>query len=122
MLILIAVLGTTAITRSLPSSTLQLQASRDTLVAAFFSAQQKAMSQTKAVRLITLSNSIDVRVDANNDGNFSAGESANLGGTQFPLMLIADQSLTITQFDFDRLGRTNSATLTLSQGGRIGCG
>lgn len=117
VLVLVAVLGSVATLRSLPASTFQLQASGDILVAAFFSAQQKAMVQTRPVRLLTGPQSIDIRIDNNADGVFSASESANINGQEYPLALTPGQTLTVAEFDFDRLGKTTAANLVLSQAG-----
>ncbi len=119
MLILIAILGVTVTTRALPSDTFQLQASRDRLVTAFFAAQQRAMAQTDPVRLtISAPNQIDIRQDTDGDGDFADESSLRVGGTSYPVILLANQSLSASVFDFDRLGHTTPATLTLTQSGK----
>ncbi len=118
VLVLVGIIGTTVTLSVLPNKTFQLQASRDQVVAAFFSAQQRAMAQTNAVRLsISASSDIDIREDSDGDGIFSDETSARLGGVQYPLELPPNQSLTAANFDFDRLGKTSATNLTLSQNG-----
>lgn len=118
VLALVGILATTVTTGLLPSASFQLQSSRDQVVTAFFSAQQRAMAQTNAVRLsISGTNQIDIREDTDSDGSFADESSSRLGGVQYPINLLANQSLTNANFDFDRLGRTGAANLTLSQSG-----
>lgn len=115
VLILVGIIGVIAVTRSIPSSTFQLQTSRDTIVAALFSAQQRAMTQVDSVRFIAGTNQIDIRQDTNDDGSFSASESIRVGSVQYPVVLPVNQSLTASIFDYDRLGRTTATTLNLNQ-------
>jgi len=117
VLVILAILTATAISNLVPSRTFQMQATRDTLVAAFYSSQQKAMMQSAPVRLITSINAIDIRIDSNNDGSFAINESVLLGGVQYPITINPAQSLTSHIIDFDRLGRTSSSTIVLSQSG-----
>jgi MSHA pilin protein MshC len=117
VLVLLAILSAVVSIGTLPASSFQLQASRDRLVAAFFSAQQRAMVQTRPVRLtLAAPNQIDIREDSDLDGSFADEASLSLGGTQFPQTLLPNQSLTPAVFDFDRLGKTSVATLVLSDG------
>ncbi len=119
VLVLIGILGASVGASLLPSDSFQLQSSRDQLVTAFFSAQQRAMVQTSSVRLETSStNQIDVREDSDGDGSFSDESSLRLGGVQYPISLLPNQSLTSATLDFDRLGRTSATNLTLSQNGK----
>lgn len=85
------------------------------MVSAFFIAQQKAMTQSAAVRLLTSTNSIDVRADVNGDGSFANSESVRAGGFNFPIELTGGVTLNAEVFDFDRLGRTESSTITISK-------
>lgn len=94
---------------------MQLQASRDQLIAAFFVAQQKAMSQDKPVQLTTSGNQIDIRVDKNEDGVFSASESVTLAAQTYPIGIGNGIVLSTTAFVFDRLGHTNSGTVSLTK-------
>ncbi|WP_188150346.1 pilus assembly FimT family protein [Teredinibacter waterburyi] len=119
VMVLIGILAGAVIGSSVPSSSLQLQSSRDTIVAVFNSAQQLAMNRANAVRLITASNSVDIRIDSNDDGDFSAAESIAYAGIQYPLSLPSTHTLTAVDFDFDRLGHTSSTTLVLSQGANV---
>lgn len=116
VLILVGILAAAATSSFMPSATFQMQASRDQVVTAFFSAQQRAMVQTSPVRLsLSSPNQIDVREDSDGDGSFADESSLRLGGVQYPIALLSSQSLTAATFDFDRLGRTSASTLTLSQ-------
>lgn len=116
VLILVGILGVIATTRSIPSSTFQLQTGRDTIVAALFSAQQRAMTQLDSVRFIASADQIDIRQDSNGDSSFTADESIRVGSVQYPVGLAPNQSLTVSTLDYDRLGRTTAATLNLTQG------
>jgi len=117
VLLIVGILGATAAT-SLPSKTFQLQSSRDRVVTAFFAAQQHAMVQRNPVRLaINSPNQVDIREDTDGDGGFADETSIRVGGTSYPITLLSNQSLTAGTFDFDRLGKTDAASLTLSQGG-----
>ncbi len=118
VLVLVGILGATVIVGALPSTSFQIQASRDQVVTAFFSAQQRAMVQTSPVRLsLSAPNQIDVREDSDGDGSFADESSLRLGGVQYPIALLPNQTLTAATFDFDRLGRTSASALTLSQSG-----
>lgn len=118
VLALVGILSATVSYGVLPSASFQMQASRDQVVTAFFSAQQHAMAQTSTVRLsLSSPNQIDIREDSDNDGSFTDESSLRLGGVQYPISLLPNQSLTAATFDFDRLGRTSANTLTLSQSG-----
>lgn len=118
VLVITGVLAATAINKILPSDTFQLQASRDQVVTAFFSAQQQAMIQTAPVRLTTDGNIVDIRRNDNNDNVFSTTESIKVNGTQYPLLLLSNQQIDDKEFFFDRLGQTSAAVLTLSQNGK----
>ena len=94
-----------------------VQAGRDDMVAAFFAAQQLAMTRAAGVRLLVGTNRVDIRLDADNNGLFTAAESIAVGDTAYPLNLPAGVVSTAATFDYDRLGRTGGAVLTLSGGG-----
>src|SRR5690606_16015807 len=97
-----------AVQALMPSESFQLQASRDQVVTAFFTAQQLAMAQEDNVELITNgTNQIDVQVD---------GASITVAGVSYPILLQNNQSLTAATFSFNRLGQTSANSLTLSQG------
>lgn len=114
-MVIVGMLAAVISSRLIPHSTLQLQAGRDLLVAALFSAQQKAMSQMGPVRLLTSGNTIDIRLDANGDGNFAGNESVLVGGTQYPLLLEGDISLTTHQLDYTHLGHTSAVSIQISK-------
>lgn len=117
VLIIIGVLAASSTSLFIPSSTFQMQAARDQVVAAFAAAQQRAMSRTNAIQVSTSGNQIDVREDIDGDGNFATSVSVSMGGVQYPLALLANQTISNASFTFNRLGETNSGTLTLSQSG-----
>ncbi len=109
VLVLVGILGTTITTAVMPSDTFQMQSSRDQVVTAFFSAQQRAMAQTSPVSLVLSSpNTVDVR---------QSGSSIRAGGVQYPITLLPNQTLSASTIAFDRLGRTSAVDLTLSQNG-----
>ncbi|WP_086931228.1 GspH/FimT family pseudopilin [Agarilytica rhodophyticola] len=113
ILLLIAILGGAATSSLLPSTTFQLQASRDQIITAFFIAQQRAMVQTNPVRLVIRApNQVDVR-----EISGSVDASINTSAVRYPINLLDNQNLTPIAITFDRLGRpTNGgATLTLNQ-------
>jgi len=110
ILLIVGVLAVSAFGRLQPSSTMQLQASRDSIVAAFYSAQQLAMTQLSTVELITTTTQVDIHVD---------GSSVTVGGVSYPFTLIDGQTLTATTYLYDRLGYTSAGFLMLSQNGRV---
>lgn len=116
ILVIIAIISVTLIARSTPTDTFQLQASRDQLVAAFFSAQQKAMVQSQAIQLSTSGNMIDIKQDTNSDGIFASEASLSIGGIAYPWSLRANQSLSNSNFIFNRLGETTAGTISVSIG------
>lgn len=95
------------------SGTTQLQASRDSVVAALLVAQQRAMAQMAPVRAVIGTNQVDIE---QYDG--AAWQSIRVGAIQYPIVLMPGQTLTPTPtFTYDRLGRTTGATLTLQGSG-----
>ena len=117
VLIIVGFITATATSTLIPSTSFQLQASRDQVVTAFFSAQQRAMVQQDAVAVFASANQIDIRQDSNNDSTFAASESIRVGGVQYPIALMANQTLSSATFQFDKLGYTTAGALTLSQSG-----
>ena len=117
VLLIVAVLASTASIRFLSNSTFQLQASRDQLVSAIKSAQQLAMIQADRVQLQTGPNGIDIQQDRDGSGNFSSDESVYMDGVQYPLVLKSSQTISNNSFLFDRLGRTSPGFVTLTQEG-----
>lgn len=86
---------------------LALQSTRDDIVAAMFHAQQIAMARQSAansVQFISNGTSVDVR---ENGGSV-------LG---YPLLLPSGDSLTAITRNYDKLGRTTGAVLTLNGSG-----
>jgi len=117
VIIIAGVLAVSVGTRIFPSATLQLQSSRDRVIAAFSSAQQLAMVQRDRVRISFSGNQIDILQDQNNDGNFGAGESVTLNGSSYPLTLAKGLNISSASFDFDRMGRTSAGSLTMTLSG-----
>lgn len=117
ILVIVGILAAVISTRLIPHTTSQLQAGRDLLVSALFSAQQKAMTQMAPVRLLTTGTMIDIRMDSNGDGLFSADESIRVAGTQYPLILPGDVVLTASQLDYNPLGHTAATGIQLSKNG-----
>ena len=123
ILVLVGILAVTSLPRILPSDTFQLQASRDSIITALFSAQQLAMTQDENVQVSFFSSGnrfqVDVRIDGNGNGSFETSESTDVTGVDYPISLEPNQSITATSIIFDKLGEPNSATnLTLSQSGK----
>lgn len=116
VLVIVSIISVTFIARTTPTDTFQLQASRDQLVAAFFSAQQKAMVQSQAVRLSTGGNIIDIKQDTDSDGDFASEASLSIGGVTYPWSIRANQSFSISNFVFNRLGQTTAGTVRISMG------
>lgn len=117
VLVIVGVLASVAASRMGPQATLQLQAGRDMVVSALFVAQQTAMAQSQPVRVIAGDGRIDIRVDRNGDGVFSANESLSFAGTFYPRNLPGNLQISVSSIDYNRLGHATPAQLTLSQGG-----
>lgn len=118
VMIIVGVLAAVTGSRMAPTSAMQLQAARDHLLAALLIAQQKAMAQTAAVQLETGGSTIDIRVDSNGDGVFSAGESLSHGGVTYPYSLAGQASFSAQTRTFDRLGHTQPGSVGVSVGGQ----
>jgi len=116
VLVLMSVLGAYALPRLTDTGQQQVQSGRDDVVAALFSAQQLAMVRSSGVRLITSATQVDIRLDANNNGIFLPAESLLIAGTQYPVDLPFGVTLSAATFDYDRLGRTSAANLTIAKG------
>ena len=106
VLTLVGILGTVAVSSTIPSTSAQLQASRDSLITAFYIAQQKAMIQSQLIELEVTGAGVDIR---------QAGTSLTIGGTDYPISWLANQRATPATFRFDRLGKTTPGSVTLSQ-------
>lgn len=115
VILILAILTAVTVGRAMPSKLQQLQAARDIVIASVFNAQEKALSQAKAVRVITTATAIDIRVDTNADGTFASNESITYGGTRYPYTIPNGVALTSNTINFDRLGRTTATSITLSK-------
>lgn len=118
VMVIISVIAVTATIRLMPSSLFELQAARDQLVAALFYAQQKALYGPFDVRVITLAGSIDIRIDQDANGVFSASESIRFGSVQFPQDLVAGVSISSHTLNYNALGESAAASITLSRGAK----
>ena len=117
VMVIVAVISTIGLTRLLPASMFQLQAGRDQLVSALFHAQQKALFTAYPTRLTTLAGVVDIRQDVNGDALFSATESVRVGAVQYPLTLVSGVQMTAHSLDYNALGETSQASITLTKGG-----
>lgn len=117
VMVIVGVVSVTATSRMAPTATFQLQASRDKVLAAFFIAQQRAMSQSASVQLVARASEVDILVDTDGDGSFADETSFYLDENAFPIELDSNQSFTAGTgtFTFNRLGYTSPGTLTLTQ-------
>ncbi len=118
VMVVVGVIAAVATSRLVPHTTLQLQAGRDLLTTALFLAQQKAMSQLAPVRVIVSGNIIDVRMDANRDGNFTAAESITIAGTRYPLQVDGGILFGTTSLNYDGLGHTTPVVIAVSKSGQ----
>jgi len=119
VMVLIGILGSTAVTQIIPSASMQLQSSRDRVLSGLFAAQQLALVQDDAVRFVVSGgNQINILRDTDGDSSFSDESGAYVGGTQYPITLLPNQSFASgATIDFDSLGQTSGAALNLSQDG-----
>lgn len=115
VLIIIGILAATSVSVFTPSRTLQLQSSRDQIVTAVQTAQQRAMSRQRAVRVVFSSNQVDVQDDVDGDGLFTPANSVTMGGVVYPISLPPNQTLGAATFVFNRLGETTGADIALTQ-------
>ncbi len=118
IILLIGILGGVVASRSIPNTTLQLQAGRDETVSALFIAQSRAMAQADPVRVLISTTSIDIRQDHNQDATFSADESLTVAGVRYPLSFRGGVISSTHQLDYDRLGQTAATVITLSKAGK----
>lgn len=119
ILVIVGILASVGASRMMSNRSFQLQAGRDFLISALFIAQQKAMSQTRPVQLSVAGSQVDVRVDANGDGAFSAGESVQLAGQSYPVVLPGNVTATTGRsIVYNRLGHTLATNITLSNNSR----
>lgn len=108
IIVVLGVLAVVTASQFVGNASAQLQASRDSIVAALLSAQQLAMAQTDPVQVSVSGSSVDVRRDAG-----TGFGSINVGGVQYPLDIspVSLDGPTVT-VGYDRLGRTLSGTDT----------
>lgn len=118
VIVIVGVLAAVASSRLLPRTTLQLQAGRDLLTTALFSAQQKSMSQLAPVRVTVSGSSVDIRIDSNRDGNFAAAESILVAGTPYPLEVKGGVTFSSHTFNYNHLGHTTPAVISVSKSGQ----
>lgn len=116
VLIVVGVLAAMVGSRMISQTTFQLQAGRDLLTTALFSAQQKAMVQLAPVRVLVSGSTIDIRLDMNGDGNFSNNESVYVAGSQYPLVVDGGVIFSTHSFDYNHLGHTTPAVISVGKG------
>jgi MSHA pilin protein MshC len=113
VIILVSILSV-SVTSRFPSGEASLvQTSRDDVIAALFFAQQAGMarsSSTNTIRFVFSSTQISVEEN---------GTPLSNGSVTYPLTLNNGVSLAgsvSSPYSYDKLGRTNAATLTISRG------
>jgi MSHA pilin protein MshC len=115
---IVSIISATAIVRLMPSSLFELQAARDQVVAALFSAQQKALFTPHAIRVELLGGVVDVRQDDNDDGLFQPSESIRVGAVQYPLTLVNGVQVSTHTINYNSLGETAAASIIISKGSK----
>ncbi|WP_187410682.1 type II secretion system protein [Saccharophagus sp. K07] len=118
VMVIVGIIATIGVSRLTPSTMLQLQAGRDLLTTALFSAQQKAMAQLAPVRVIVSGSTVDVRVDSNRDGNFTADESISVAGIRYPLDVSGGITFSSHVLNYDHLGHTSPTVIAVSNNGQ----
>ncbi len=115
IIVVLGVISVTVASRSTGTLTAQLQASRDSIVAALLLAQQRAMAQVDPVRVVSGGSQLDIQQDSG--GGY---QSVRIGGMQYPLDLAASQTLSSHTLEYNRLGQiegvTTNTSMVLSQG------
>lgn len=114
VLVIAGILAGVTASRIASSRSFQLQAGRDFLISALFVAQQKAMTQTSPVQLSIAGKQLDIRVDDNNDGIFSASESLQNAGQNYPVELPGNISASSHNLVYNGLGHTLATGISLS--------
>ena len=108
VMILLGILSVVLFSRLGSTNTAVVQGSRDDLIAAFSLAQQTAMMRPDITLVITASS-----ISVNENGN-------PITGSVYPLTMPSGVSLASTPslpggtFNFDKLGRTTAATITVT--------
>lgn len=100
VLVLVGIMSVVLMSRIGGANTAGVQAGRDSLIAAFFFAQQTAMARD-GIQLTTSGNNVNVT----EDGDSLIG---------YPLTLSDAVTLTSSSFTYDKLGRTSSGNVTIS--------
>jgi len=89
---------------------LELQTTRDDIVAGLFYAQQVAMARQNTANPVQFISDATPAIDVQENGT-------SINGDAYPLTLPVGFTLTPVVLDYDKLGRTSAATLTLSGSG-----
>ena len=118
VLVIIGVVSTVVLARGFSNDIFVLQAARDDMGSAIIVAQQHALSQPSAIRLLASGSTIDIRKDENDDKVFSADESLRHGTTLFPIQISDGVRIIEVELDFDRLGRTSPSRISLYKADR----
>ncbi len=114
IIILVSILSVSVASRFPSGEASLVQTSRDDVIAALFFAQQVGMSRSgpgNTIRFVFSSNQISVEEN---------GSPLRNGSVTYPLTLNNGVSLTGSvpgPYLYDKLGRTRTATLTVSSGG-----
>ena len=95
-----------------------LEEARLSVLSALRLAQSRALTSMSDVRLSTSSNSLDVRVDLDDNGVFAESERINEAGQSFPLSVSADVTVSDVTITFDATGRTAASQITLTRSGQ----
>lgn len=89
---------------------LELQTTRDDIIAGLFYAQQVAMARDSAANPVQFISDGTSFIDVQENG-------ASIASDTYPLTLPATASLSAATIDYDKLGRTTFNTLTLNGSG-----
>ncbi|WP_028885937.1 prepilin-type N-terminal cleavage/methylation domain-containing protein [Teredinibacter turnerae] len=120
ILVIVGVIAAATVRSRSPTTSMELQAGRDSLVAAMHSAQQIAMTRAHNTVLIA-GTTIDLRIDTDGDGEFSDETSLAYAGVTYPISFPAGVVLSSgcgaspVSFVFNRLGQTSGCRLTLAK-------
>jgi len=109
VIILVSIVSVTLFSRVGNIKSVNLQASRDDLIAALFFAQQAAMARSN-IQVIVTNNSVSVTEN---------GTPIIVHSKGYPLNFASGVTATPKTFIYDKLGRTTASTITLSSTGGI---
>ena len=104
VVVLISVLSVTLFSRMGSIASAKVQASRDDLIAALFFAQQTAMARS-GISLVITSGAVDVKEN---------GTSLKIDNKSYPLNFTGGVTATAATFNYDKLGRTTTAVISLN--------